>query len=66
VFSFVPDPGFTILLDLKSASLRAWQVRSLPATFVVDPEGRIVLRAVGGREFDDPAILAQLRELVRP
>ena len=66
VFSFVPDPGFTILLDLKSASLGAWQVRSLPATFVVDPEGRIVLRAVGGREFDDPAILAQLRELVRP
>jgi thiol-disulfide isomerase/thioredoxin len=66
VFGFIPDPGFTILLDLKSASLRAWQVRSLPATFVVDPDGRVVLRAVGGREFDDPAIVAQLRELVRP
>jgi thiol-disulfide isomerase/thioredoxin len=66
VFGFVPDPGFTILLDLKSASLRSWQVRSLPATFVVDREGRIALRAVGGREFDDPAILAQLRELMQP
>jgi thiol-disulfide isomerase/thioredoxin len=66
VFSFIPDPGFTILLDEKSASLRAWQVRGLPATFIVDPEGRIALRAVGGREFDDPAIVAQLRELIRP
>lgn len=66
IFSFVPDPGFTILLDRKSTSLRAWQVRGLPATFIVDPESRIALKAVGGREFDDPAIVAQLRELMRP
>jgi thiol-disulfide isomerase/thioredoxin len=66
VFGFVPDPGFTILLDLKSASLRDWQVRGLPATYVVDPEGRIALKAVGGREFDDPAIVAQLRALMKP
>jgi thiol-disulfide isomerase/thioredoxin len=65
VFSFIPDPGFTILLDLKSGSLRTWQLRGLPATYVVDPEGRIALKAVGGREFDDPAIVAQLRELLR-
>jgi thiol-disulfide isomerase/thioredoxin len=66
VFGFVPDPGFTILLDLKSASLHSWQVRILPSTFVVDAEGRIALKAVGGREFDDPAIVTQLRELQRP
>jgi thiol-disulfide isomerase/thioredoxin len=66
VFGFVPDPGFTILLDPASATLPRWQVRGLPATFVVDREGRIALKAVGGREFDDPAILAQLRELMKP
>jgi hypothetical protein len=38
----------------------------LPATFIVDPEGRIAFRAVGGREFDDPGIVAQLRTLLRP
>ena len=41
-------------------------LKELPSTFIVDRSGRIALRAVGGREFDDPAILAQLRELVRP
>ena len=66
VFGFIPDTGFTILLDQKSAGLRAWQVRGLPATFIADPEGRIALKAVGGREFDDPAIVAQLRALLRP
>jgi hypothetical protein len=64
--SFIPDPGFTLLLDQTSASLRSWQVLGLPATFIVDPEGRIAFRAVGGREFDDPAIVAQLRTLLRP
>ena len=66
VFGFVPDPGFTILLDPTSATLARWQVRGLPATFVVDREGRIALKAVGGREFDDPVIVAQLRELMKP
>jgi thiol-disulfide isomerase/thioredoxin len=66
VFGFVPDPGFTILLDPTSATLPKWQVRGLPATFVVDADGRIALKAVGGREFDDPAIVAQLRELMKP
>jgi thiol-disulfide isomerase/thioredoxin len=66
VFGFVPDPGFTILLDPASATLPRWQVRGLPATYVVDPDGRIALKAVGGREFDDPAIVAQLRALMKP
>ena len=65
VFSFLPDPPFTILLDQKSTSLRNWQVKGLPSTFVVDREGRIVLRAVGGREFDDAATVARLRELLQ-
>jgi thiol-disulfide isomerase/thioredoxin len=66
VFGFVPDPGFTLLLDPTSATLPRWQVRGLPATFVVDKEGRIALKAVGGRDFDDPAIVAQLRALMKP
>ena len=65
VFGFLPDPPFTILLDQKSATLRTWQVKGLPSTFVVDREGRIVLRAVGGREFDDAATVARLRELLQ-
>ncbi len=65
VFGFLPNPPFTILLDQRSTSLRTWQVKGLPSTFVVDREGRIVLRAVGGREFDDAATVARLRELLQ-
>ena len=68
VFSFTgtldPVPTFPIVFDRDSSVLKAWPVRGLPATFILDKQGRIVYRAVGGREFDDPAILAQLQSLL--
>lgn len=35
----------------------------LPTTFFVDPEGRIVYRPIGGREWDDSELLAPARAL---
>jgi hypothetical protein len=32
---------------------------------VIDPQGRVVYRAVGGREWDDDALLAELRKLLK-
>ncbi len=68
VFAFTgqlePAPAFTILLDRDSAALRAWPVKGLPTTFVVDREGRLAARAVGGREFDDPVIVQEIRRLL--
>jgi len=68
VFSFTgtldPVPTFPIVFDRDSGVLKAWPVRGLPTSFVLDKQGRIAYRAVGGREFDDPAILAQLRKLL--
>ncbi|MFP4336190.1 MAG: TlpA disulfide reductase family protein [Wenzhouxiangella sp.] len=68
VFSFLnrldPEPRFTILFDRDSAVLDDWPVRGLPTTFVLDRAGRITLRAVGGRHFDDPAIIDQIRALL--
>ena len=68
VFSFTgtldPVPTFPIVFDRDSSVLKAWPVRGLPTSFVLDKQGRIAYRAVGGREFDDPAILAQLRTLL--
>jgi thiol-disulfide isomerase/thioredoxin len=64
VFAFTgqlePAPAFPILLDRDSAAMQAWKVRGLPTTFVVDAQGRIVYRAVGGREFDHPAVIDQI------
>jgi len=36
-------------------------VKGLPTSFVVDPEGRVIIRAVGGTELDDAAAVEQLR-----
>jgi thiol-disulfide isomerase/thioredoxin len=64
VFSFAGAPEFPVLFDRDSQAMARWPVRGLPTTLVVDRQGRLALRAVGGREFDDPAIVAQLRELL--
>ena len=59
-----PAPAFPILYDEKSTALKAWPVKGLPTTFVIDRNGRIALRAVGGREFDQPEPMAQIRALL--
>ncbi len=64
VFSFTgqlePAPAFPLLLDLDSKALQAWKVKGLPTTFVVDAQGRVIYRAVGGREFDNEGLMKQL------
>jgi thiol-disulfide isomerase/thioredoxin len=64
VFSFTgqlePAPAFPILLDLDSQAMQRWKVRGLPTTFVIDPQSRVIFRAVGGREFDHDAVVGQL------
>jgi len=60
VFSFMgqvdPSPSFPILFDLEAYSMKQWKVHGLPTTYIVNPEGKIVYRAIGGREFDHPDI----------
>ncbi len=54
---------FPLLMDRDSTVVTKWPVRGLPTTFVVDPQGRLVYRAIGGREWDDPRLMAQVRAL---
>ena len=51
-----PSPNFPILFDRNSKVAHAWGVLGLPASFIVDKQGRVVYRAMGGREFDHPEI----------
>ncbi len=68
VFSFTgtlePIPTFPIVFDTDSKVLKTWPVMGLPTTFILNKQGRIIYRAVGGREFDDPALQAQIRGLI--
>ena len=63
-FSFAGWQDFPVLFDRDSKAMARWSVKGLPTTFVVDRQGRLALRAVGGREFDDAAIVTQIRELL--
>jgi thiol-disulfide isomerase/thioredoxin len=64
VFSFAGNTPFPVLFDRDSKTMAAWPVRGLPTTFLVDRQGRLAFRAIGGREFDDPEIVALIRSLL--
>jgi len=56
---------FPLLMDQDSRVINQWPVRGLPTTFVVSPAGKITYRAIGGREWDDPDLLAMVRALMQ-
>lgn len=56
---------FPLLMDQDSRVINQWPVRGLPTTFVVSPEGKTTYRAIGGREWDDPDLLAMVRALMQ-
>jgi peroxiredoxin len=58
------DPTFEILFDTTSSVSRDYAVRGLPTTYLIDKEGRIRYRAVGGREFDHPEVIKTIEQLM--
>jgi len=60
-----PAPTFAILFDRDSKVAKAWGVRGLPASYIVDPLGHVVYRAMGGREFDHTEIEQTIRALLK-
>ncbi len=52
--------SFTILLD-KDMSLANWGVQGLPTTFLINPEGKLIYKAIGEREWDSPAMVKFLK-----
>ena len=55
--------SFPLLMDRDSTVIKQYPVTGLPTTFVIDSKGQARYRAVGGREWDDPAIIQQLLDL---
>ncbi len=64
VFSFAGSPEFPVLFDTNSQTMATWPVKGLPTTFLVDRQGRLALKAIGGREFDDPLIVNLIKGLL--
>ena len=65
IWAFLAEFGvtFPVLIDATGSVSNAWQTIGLPTTFVVDGQGRKALRAIGERDWSDPAILTQILAL---
>ena len=65
IFTFLGDypVSFIILMDTTGKVTEHWPIKGLPTTYVISPQGKLVYRAIGGREWDTDAILDQIRKL---
>jgi len=52
-----------ILLDSDSKVMDRWKVLALPTSYIVNVDGSVVARVVGGLEWDDPSVIEQVRTL---
>lgn len=56
---------FTILRDADSDVMKAWRVRVLPASFLIDRNGMLRYQLIGEANWDDARIRAPILELLR-
>jgi thiol-disulfide isomerase/thioredoxin len=54
---------FTVLLDHERKTARTWNVRVLPASYVVAPDGRVRLSAEGELDWSAPELAGRLQKL---
>ena len=66
VFEFLAAvaPDLNPLMDKDGLVTERWQPRGLPATFLVDPAGRLQYLALGGRPWDSPDYLNFIKHLI--
>lgn len=57
-------PEFSILMDDDGSALAAWKVFAAPATFIVDPAGKIQYTLFGATEWDSEEMVATLKALM--
>ncbi|MCK5394624.1 MAG: TlpA family protein disulfide reductase [Gammaproteobacteria bacterium] len=58
------DPTFEILFDKTSQVSQDYAVRGLPTTYLIDKQGNIRYRAVGGRVFNHPEVIKIIKNLI--
>ncbi|MEZ4600436.1 MAG: TlpA disulfide reductase family protein [Syntrophotaleaceae bacterium] len=56
--------GFPVLLDSDGSVQRLYGAYQIPLFFLIDPEGRIVVRHLGPRDWSSPEVRRELSELI--
>jgi len=59
------EPTFPILLDRESRVSEQYSVKGLPTTYLINKEGKVQYRAMGGREFDHPEIEKLIEDMLK-
>jgi len=57
-------PTFPILFDKSGDLSKKYKVMGLPTTFIINKQGEIVYRAIGGRDFNHPEVRKILLQLM--
>ncbi len=68
IFEFLPvvAPDLSTLRDTDGKVTEQWAPRGLPSTYLIDPKGVIRFIALGGRDWNSPAFLSFLDQLLPP
>lgn len=64
-FTAAVPVGFTLLRDRDGSTAKAWRARVLPASFLVDGDGRVRYYVYGELDWASEPVLAKVRELLR-
>jgi cytochrome c biogenesis protein CcmG/thiol:disulfide interchange protein DsbE len=56
---------FTVLRDADSEVMKAWRVRILPLSFLVDKDGMLRYQLTGDANWDNPDVRAPILELLK-
>ena len=57
--------GFRILLDPNQDASRAWRVRVLPSSFLIDGEGRVRYSVIGELDWAGADAVSMVQDLLR-
>ena len=64
VFNDNNNLSFPVLLDSDLAVYTAWPLLGLPTSFLLDRNGKPAYRAVGALDWQDPGVVAIVRDLL--
>lgn len=68
VFSYMGQlsvyPTFPVLFDRDSKVSELYGVKGLPTTLLINRQGQVAYRAIGGRDFDHPRVRAIVNQLL--
>jgi thiol-disulfide isomerase/thioredoxin len=57
-------PSFPILFDREGTVSKDYDVKGLPTTYLIDKDGKVVYRAIGGRNFNHAEVKKLIRKLL--